>query len=71
MAGAGRDSEGEAWHKYALAGRLSASGARYGINVFLRGSLWDMGMDGRSLMVQDGSPRGEAGDGPALLNLWL
>ena len=64
-------SEGEAWHKHALAGRLSASGARYGINVFLRGSLWDMGMDGRSLMVQDGSPRGEAGDGPALLNLWL
>ena len=34
-------TEGQAWNKYALAGRISSSDARYGINVFLRGKLWD------------------------------
>lgn len=41
-----RLTEGEAWLKYALAGRMSTARARYGLNVFLRGRLWDLGSDG-------------------------
>ncbi|HEX8680725.1 MAG TPA: nitrilase-related carbon-nitrogen hydrolase [Ardenticatenaceae bacterium] len=65
-------AEGEAWRKYALAGRIGASGARCGVNVFLRGSLWDLGADGASLAVRDGEvtevPYTARG---AIVNLWL
>ncbi len=64
-------SEAQAWRKYALARRMRESEATHGMNVFLRGSLWDMGMGGRSLMVHDGGICGEAVDVAALLNLWL
>jgi predicted amidohydrolase len=65
-------TEGQAWRKYALAGRLGLSGARYGLNVFLRGQLWDMHTDGRSLGLAPGRPALEApGDGATLLNVWL
>lgn len=50
----GKMTEGEAWKKYALPGRIAASGARIGVNVFLRGSLWDLGTDGQPLIVADG-----------------
>jgi predicted amidohydrolase len=64
----------QAWHKYALAGRLAASGATCGINVFLRGELWDLGVLGgraklvaqRGAMIADGRA-----DGAAILNVWL
>lgn len=46
-----RISEGEAWLKYALAGRILKSGATHGMNVFLRGSLWDLGSDGEIILV--------------------
>ena len=71
-------TEGQAWRKYALAGRIASAGARYGVNVFLRGALWDLGSDGRSVMVQestlcikDGEVTEVTSDGAALLNLWL
>jgi predicted amidohydrolase len=50
----GKLSEAQAWRRHALAGRIGSSGARCGINVFLRGSLWDLGSDGRTTMVRDG-----------------
>jgi len=65
-------TEGEAWRRYALAGRIADSGARAGINVFLAGSLWDLGAEGRSLMVAAGQTPIEAEGGrAAMLNLWL
>jgi hypothetical protein len=70
----GRLTLAQAWHTYALAGRLAASGARCGINVFLRGELWDLGvLGGRAKLV---AQRGEwtsdgQADGAAILNLWL
>ncbi len=72
VADVGRLTEGEAWLKYALAGRIGRSGARYGINVFLRGRLWDLGADGHTIMVS-GSTVTEAKHvtGAALVNLWL
>jgi predicted amidohydrolase len=68
----GTITEGEAWRRYALAGRIDTSGARAGINVFLTGSLWDLGGDGQSLMVvDDRAPVTADAKRPALLNLWL
>ena len=69
---AGRLSEGEAWRKYALAGRMAASGARAGINVFLHGSLWDLGTDsGRTLALGPGGLVESTARRAALVNLWL
>ncbi len=68
----GRSTEGQAWRRYALTERLDSTGARAGINVFLCGSLWDLGADGRSVMILPGRAPVEAPDcGAALLNLWL
>lgn len=49
-----RLTEREAWIKYALPGRIATSGARIGVNIFLRGALWDLGTDGQPLIVADG-----------------
>jgi predicted amidohydrolase len=68
----GRIAEGEAWRKYALATRAAPAGFRAGINVFLRGALWDLGADGVSLGVRgaEGAAAPER-DGAALINVWL
>jgi hypothetical protein len=47
-------TEGEAWLKYAMPGRIHSSGAKFGMNVFLRGNLWDLGSDGQPLIVSNG-----------------
>jgi predicted amidohydrolase len=39
-------TEKQAWEKYALLGRYKNHGFRAGINVFMRGKLWDLGSDG-------------------------
>ncbi|MCS5489964.1 nitrilase-related carbon-nitrogen hydrolase [Algoriphagus limi] len=44
-------SEWEAWNKYALPGRIGQTNARIGLNVFLRGELWNLGADGQPLAV--------------------
>jgi predicted amidohydrolase len=51
----GRITEREAWTTYALPGRIQSSGARVGVNVFLRGQLWDLGTDGQPFFVRDGA----------------
>ena len=65
-------TEGEAWLKYALAGRLADAGIEQGINVFLRGDLWDLGSDGHTIMVKAGMVT-EANHvaGAAVVNFWL
>ncbi|GAB4524242.1 MAG: carbon-nitrogen hydrolase [Anaerolineae bacterium] len=68
----GRLTEGQAWLRYALAGRIQGGGARYGINVFLRGALWDLGSDGHTIAVDHGRAlEARHVDGAALVNLWL
>lgn len=63
---------GQAWVRYALPGRIGASGARYGMNVFLRGRLWDMGSDGHTIAVADGEViEARHVDGASLTNVWL
>ena len=68
----GRISEGQAWLKYALAGRMGRSGARCGVNVFLRGKLWDLGTDnGNSVGVRGDEIVEVKREGGALINIWL
>jgi len=69
---AGQITEGQAWLKYALAGRLAGAGVEHGINVFLRGNLWDLGSDGHTVVVR-GPTVAEARHvaGAALANSWL
>jgi hypothetical protein len=66
-------AEAQAWGKYALAGRLASSGARRGINVFLRGKLWDQDLGGwPATVVRDNDIFvEEQTQKAAMLNLWL
>ena len=68
-----RLTEGEAWRKYALAGRIGLSKARYGSNIFIRGQLLDLaGGGGRTTVVKDGEVlREKTVTGASLVNLWL
>jgi predicted amidohydrolase len=69
---AGELSEGEAWQRLAMAGRIEQSGARAGITVFMRGQLWDMGSDGHSLVADKvGHMLTHDSQGARLINLWL
>ncbi len=65
-------TEGEAWLKYALAGRMASAEITHGINVFLRGNLWDLGSDGHTIVVR-GRTVIEAKHigGAAIINSWL
>lgn len=68
-----RITEGQAWKKYALAGRIHSSSARYGINVFLRGKLWDQDSGGwPATLVKNGEVFvEEQTQKAAILSLWL
>lgn len=48
-------TEREAWVAHALPGRIGSSGARIGVNIFLRGKLWDLGTDGQPFFVRNGT----------------
>lgn len=68
----GTISRAEAWRKYALAGRLAASGARAGLSVALFGALWGMQTRGEAAVVHDGRQVFvPAEEGVGLVNLWL
>ncbi|GMG86847.1 carbon-nitrogen hydrolase family protein [Biformimicrobium ophioploci] len=63
-------TEGEAWLKYAFAGR--SAGIHAGMNTFLRGDLWDLGDDGITTAVLNGRVvQGQPHDGPVLSSLWF
>ncbi len=47
-------TEGAAWRKYALEGRLARAGASCGAMVVLRGRLWDLGSDGQTFILKAG-----------------
>ena len=70
----GRITEGQAWLAYAMAGRATPeAGITNGLNVFLRGKLWDLGTDGTTIILKAGAgpktaPRVESA---ALTCLWL
>jgi len=69
---AGRLTEGEAWHKYALLGRIASAGVKYGVNVFLHGELWDLDAENSPSILVNGQAWVESiATRAALLNLWL
>ncbi|MEM8896245.1 MAG: nitrilase-related carbon-nitrogen hydrolase, partial [Bacteroidota bacterium] len=47
-------TEEMAWLKYSMGGRAQQAGVQHGINVFLRGDLWDLGDDGSTISWQKG-----------------
>lgn len=51
----GRITEEEAWDKYSLEGRISLSGARTGMNMYLKGRIWDLVGDGDSKVIYNDS----------------
>ncbi len=71
-ADAGVLTEGEAWHKYALLGRIASAGVKYGVNVFLHGELWDLEAENSPSLLVNGQTWAEStATRAALLNLWL
>ena len=66
-------TEGQAWGKYSLAGRFQSSGAKSGMNIFLRGKLWDQDLGGKpaTLLWENEVFVEELTQKAAMLNLWL
>ena len=68
----GRLTEGEAWLKYALAGRLASAGARHGLHVYFRGQVWDLGADGRTIYIHNQTIiQAKQVPGASVTNFWL
>lgn len=65
-------TEGQAWLKYALAGRAARAEIRCGMNVFLRGRIWDLGSEGHMVVVREGEViEAKHVSGAAIVNCWL
>ncbi|MNF53833.1 Carbon-nitrogen hydrolase [compost metagenome] len=65
-------SEGQAWQRLTLTGRMPASQAVAGMSVFLRGQFWDQGSAGHSFLSRNGQHFADGNaQGARLLNLWL
>lgn len=60
----GEISEGDAWSKYAMPGRIGDTRAHTGVTAFLHGDLWDLGADGRTLAYARG--RNVVGEAPVV-----
>lgn len=68
----GHLTEGQAWLAHAMAGRAKPeAGITKGLNVFLRGKLWDLGSDGTTIILNDSTRTATHTDGPSLTCLWL
>lgn len=68
----GKLTEGQAWLKYAMGGRAKPeAGITKGINVFLRGNLWDLGSDGTTVVLNDSVHVTKLVKGASLTCLWL
>jgi predicted amidohydrolase len=73
VADVGKITEAQAWEKYSLAGRIDSSGAKYGMNIFMRGKLWDQDLGGRpATLVRDTHVYVEEQTQRAsILNVWI
>jgi hypothetical protein len=68
----GRIAERDAWLKYGMAGRMPSAGIAYGMNVFLRGNMLDLGSDGAAIMVREGAVvEARRVASATLANVWL
>tara|TARA_R110002012_G_scaffold68422_5_gene177926 strand:+ start:112613 stop:113647 length:1035 start_codon:yes stop_codon:yes gene_type:complete len=64
-------TEGQAWQKYGMLGRAPEFGIQTGLNIFLRGQLWNLGTNGNPLVLSEGQPEmiEIPADGAAIVNL--
>lgn len=68
----GRITEGEAWQRYTMPARAPReAGIRRGINVFLRGKLWDLGADGGTILLHDSARLAPMVNAATLSVVWL
>lgn len=70
----GEITEYEAWKKYAMLGRIQKTGISTGVNVFLRGELWNLGTDGHTLIWRSNTAQEPAAPNDktgSLINVWL
>ncbi len=62
----------DAWARYTLPGRIKSAGVQYGLNVTLRGKLWDLGSDGEFIAVTpDSVYHGQRGEGASMVCLYI
>jgi predicted amidohydrolase len=62
----------DAWLKYTLPSRIKTTSAGYGMNVTLRGKLWDLGSDGEFIAVsKDSVFTGYPGKGASMVNMYI
>ncbi len=65
-------TEEMAWLKYSMSGRAQKTGIKNGINVFLRGNLWDMGSDGKTISLRQGGLKvNDASQKATITCLWF
>jgi predicted amidohydrolase len=68
----GKITEGKAWGKYALEGKIHLTKATKGVNVFLKGNLWDMGADsGYSMAIAESKLIEISNSTVGFVNVWL
>lgn len=68
----GRITEGEAWQRYTMPARAPReAGIQRGINVFLRGNLWDLGTDGGTILLRDSARLAPMVNAATLSVVWL
>ena len=67
-------TEQDAWLKYAMTGRIKSTAIKSGVNVFLRGDLWNLGSDGHTLIWNNKAPvlsKDTENKTGSLINVWL
>jgi predicted amidohydrolase len=68
----GTISEQNAWLKYSLSTRSQKTSIKQGMNVFLRGRLWEMGSDGNTIVLKDKETKlSNSINGATIVCLWL
>ena len=68
----GTISEQNAWLKYSLSARSQKTSIKQGMNVFLRGRLWEMGSDGNTIVLKDRETKlSNSINGATIVCLWL
>lgn len=72
QANIGRLTEGEARVKWTLDGRMQSAGAKTGMHVFFRGSIWELTSHGHTILfTEDGIVEAASEARGAVVNYWL
>ncbi len=68
----GKLSEEQAWLKYSMPAKAQTVGISNGLNVFLRGRLWDLGSDGTPILLKRGNTQlATKLSGATIICFWL